>query len=161
MNNTAKILQIGSNGAVVQLPERQFPGVVIQGDSLSILMRKMIEIRLMITDKADISETTSEIDDVIDKLYGRIALYEMTLEKNSIPLPYTKWNKDDFKSNNTKKDKVDAWYDGSAICVIAVGSHGDPLDLGEEEAIEFVNKINHCIKSAQQGDAPEPALPAR
>ena len=28
---------------------------------------------------------------------------------------------------------VDAWFDGSAICLIAVGSHGDPIDLGEEE----------------------------
>src|SRR6185312_16802828 len=32
-----------------------------------------------------------------------------------------------------EQDRLDAWHDGSAICVIAVGSHGDPLDLGEEE----------------------------
>ena len=27
------------------------------------------------------------------------------------------------------QDRLDAWWDGSAICVIAVGSQGDPLDL--------------------------------
>ena len=32
------------------------------------------------------------------------------------------------------EDRLDAWFDGSAICLIAVGSHGDPIDLGEEEA---------------------------
>jgi hypothetical protein len=31
------------------------------------------------------------------------------------------------------EDRLDVWYDGSAICVIAVGTHGDPLDLGEDE----------------------------
>lgn len=28
--------------------------------------------------------------------------------------------------------RLDAWFDGSAICVDAVGTHSDPIDLGEE-----------------------------
>lgn len=31
------------------------------------------------------------------------------------------------------EQRLDAWYDGSAICLIAVGSLGDPLDLGDDE----------------------------
>lgn len=58
-----------------------------------------------------------------------------------------------------KNEKLDVWFDGSAICIIAIGSHGDPLDLSENEAIEFMGKLNTCIKSAQKGDAPERFAP--
>ena len=34
---TARLLTPPHNGAVVQLPDRAFPGVVVQGDSLQIL----------------------------------------------------------------------------------------------------------------------------
>lgn len=27
------------------------------------------------------------------------------------------------------EDRLDTWFDGSAICVLEVGIHGDPLDL--------------------------------
>jgi hypothetical protein len=32
-----------------------------------------------------------------------------------------------------KVDRLEAWVDGGAICVIAVSACGDPLDLGEDE----------------------------
>jgi hypothetical protein len=48
-----------------------------------------------------------------------------------------------------REDRLDAWYDGSAICIIAVGSHGDPLDLGEDEVVEFIEKLQKCLKEAQ------------
>jgi len=53
------------------------------------------------------------------------------------------------KSN--KADRCDAWYDGSAICVIAVGSHGDPLDLGEGEVVELITKLESCLNE-ERGD---------
>ncbi|MGZ3274233.1 MAG: hypothetical protein ACXU8Z_10755 [Caulobacteraceae bacterium] len=43
------------------------------------------------------------------------------------------------------RDRLDAWHDGSAICVIAVGAHGDPLDLGEGEAEELVAKLQTAL----------------
>jgi hypothetical protein len=46
-------------------------------------------------------------------------------------------------------DRLDAWYDGSAICVIAVGSHGDPLDLSEEEVEALIGKLQACLRSAR------------
>lgn len=53
--------------------------------------------------------------------------------------------------NNPNKDRLDIWYDGSAICIIAVGASGDPLDLGEEEAEELLHKLKACIAQAKQG----------
>jgi hypothetical protein len=48
-------------------------------------------------------------------------------------------------------DRLDAWYDGSAICVIAVGSYGDPLDLAEHEVEAFVAKLEQCLREARGG----------
>jgi hypothetical protein len=52
----------------------------------------------------------------------------------------------------TQHDRLDCWYDGSAICVIAVGSHGDPLDLSEDETKAFIERLKKCVKDAA-GDA--------
>ena len=45
-----------------------------------------------------------------------------------------------------KEDRLDAWYDDSAICVIAVGAHGDPLDLEADEVEAFIAKLQKCVK---------------
>jgi hypothetical protein len=55
-----------------------------------------------------------------------------------------------MNSQAKREDRLDAWYDGSAICVIAVGSHGDPLDLGEGEVVAFIEKLQACLKQALQ-----------
>ena len=48
-----------------------------------------------------------------------------------------------------KEDRLNAWYDGSAICVIAVGSQGDPLDLGDEEVEAFIQKLRVCLSQSR------------
>lgn len=48
-------------------------------------------------------------------------------------------------------DRLDAWYDGSAICIIAVGAHGDPLDLGESEVRAYIAKLQACLREAEGG----------
>jgi hypothetical protein len=50
---------------------------------------------------------------------------------------------------NVGEDRLDAWCDGSAICVIAVGAYGDPLDLGEDEVEAFIEKLRQCVKQGQ------------
>jgi hypothetical protein len=47
------------------------------------------------------------------------------------------------------EDRLDAWFDGSAICVVSVGTHGDPMDLGEEEVRSFIEKLQACLKQAE------------
>jgi hypothetical protein len=52
-------------------------------------------------------------------------------------------------------DRLEAWNDHSAICVIAVGSHGDPLDLAAHEVRAFVEKLEGCLLAeAQSKDQP-------
>ncbi len=50
------------------------------------------------------------------------------------------------------EDRLDAWFDGSAICVISVGTHGDPMDLGEEEVRSFIEKLQTCLKQAESNN---------
>jgi Fe2+ transport system protein FeoA len=42
-------------------------------------------------------------------------------------------------------DRLEAWVDGSAICVIAVSAFGDPLDLGEDEVEAFIEQLRACL----------------
>lgn len=53
-------------------------------------------------------------------------------------------------------DRLEAWNDQSAICVIAVGSHGDPLDLGENEVRAFIRQLEGCLAN-EVGKGTRPA----
>ena len=46
-------------------------------------------------------------------------------------------------------DRMDAWYDGSAVRVIAVSSCGDPLYLAEHEARALIVKLEAAMSGAQ------------
>jgi hypothetical protein len=48
-------------------------------------------------------------------------------------------------TSTAMSDRIEAWNDGSAICVIAVGSHGDPLDLATHEVRNFIGKLEACL----------------
>lgn len=50
---------------------------------------------------------------------------------------------------NEGKERLDAWYDGSAICLIAVGAQGDPLDLGCDEVRALIAKLQHCLAESE------------
>ena len=89
---SAKILLIVSNGAVVHLPGRQFPGVVIQGDTLANITRQAMDIRQQVAKAIGQGETVDELDGVLEKLYAFVALYEMALEQHGFDLPYPKWS---------------------------------------------------------------------
>jgi hypothetical protein len=45
----------------------------------------------------------------------------------------------------TASDRLEVWHDGSAICIIAVGSQGDPLDLGEHEVEDLIEKLQTAL----------------
>ena len=50
---------------------------------------------------------------------------------------------------NNQEERLDAWYDGSAICLIALGAHGDPLDLGNDEMRALIAKLQHCLAESE------------
>ena len=50
---------------------------------------------------------------------------------------------------NHQDERLDAWYDGSAICLIAVGAHGDPLDLSDDEVRVLIAKLQQCLAQSE------------
>ena len=55
---------------------------------------------------------------------------------------------------NNQEERLDAWYDGSAICLIAVGAHGDPLDLSDDEVRALIARLEFCLAQSQADAGP-------
>lgn len=78
-----------TNRAVVKMPARHFPGLLIQGDALSSLLSLAESI-------CEKSEKTPDVDlidaarELRDNLQQLLSHYEATLSKHNIPLPYSK-----------------------------------------------------------------------
>jgi len=82
----AKLLSDPTNGAVVHLPGRAFPGVVIQGDTLDTLIA---ELREVLTEDGA-TERDQLLADVIERLENVQARYEAVLMHEGIALPYSR-----------------------------------------------------------------------
>ncbi len=54
---------------------------------------------------------------------------------------------------NNQEERLDAWYDGSSICLIAVGAQGDPLDLGDDEVRALIEKLQQCLAESEAAAA--------
>jgi hypothetical protein len=90
MDKCAKLLTPAHNFAVVQLPGRQYPGVVVQGDSLTILINRLRDAKGALqagrSDEA-LAMLTDELDETLKPIQ---ALYERVLAEHGIELPYSK-----------------------------------------------------------------------
>ena len=80
-----KLLSEPTNYAVVQLPERRFPGVVFQGDSLNNLIN---DIKAAAAEPVE-SERQLLLKDVIQHLETVQNRYEKVLAEKGIKLPYS------------------------------------------------------------------------
>ena len=87
MTKTAQLLSPQHNFAVVQLPQRQFPGVVIQGDTLNGLVGQLARMKSLLA-ASDLQELASEIDDMSDLLASALTSYILICARNSIALPF-------------------------------------------------------------------------
>jgi hypothetical protein len=81
-----KLLSEPTNYAVVQLPDRAYPGVVFQGDSLNSLIADLQEVAVM----NDPDEKSFSLRDVIERLQGVQVHYEKVMEREGVALPYTR-----------------------------------------------------------------------
>jgi hypothetical protein len=72
-----------SNFAVVKLPKRAFPGVVIQGDSL-IIIQNLINELINLVDEGEAKEIAEELYEHVD---WRIRKYEDVPRNNQLLLP--------------------------------------------------------------------------
>ncbi|WP_447746855.1 DUF6959 family protein [Variovorax boronicumulans] len=75
------------NFAVVQLPERNYPGVVIQGDTLNGLVRRLEEMKDLVKSN-QLEDLTTEIEEMREQLSAARDYYEATCAERGIELPY-------------------------------------------------------------------------
>ena len=78
-----------SNYAVVKPPGRNFPGSVIQGDSLSILCSEAKAIAEQVRQlKVQDEEFLYLVQEHQEKLLGRLLHYQKVLAEHGVSLPY-------------------------------------------------------------------------
>jgi len=87
MDATAKLLTDAANYAVVQLPGRQFPGVVFQGDSIHALVAQMTAALAAARKYAD-EELTAELEDALETLSGVEVKLRTVCEREGIAMPW-------------------------------------------------------------------------
>jgi hypothetical protein len=84
---TAELFTDGGNDAVVRMPGRKFPGVLIQGDSLSILRADLAE-AVESVDQGDIAGARETVGLLLKDLDALLARYTAALDSHGIPRPY-------------------------------------------------------------------------
>lgn len=79
-----------SNYAIIKPSGRNYPGSVIQGDTLSSLCRQIRRIRNAV-EQRDFGnqEFLDEIADLNDALVGRVLHYQAVLREHGIALPFS------------------------------------------------------------------------
>jgi hypothetical protein len=75
------------NYAVIRLPTRRFPGVVVQGDTLSTLVATLRRAVNLIEAGAT-EDGLEEVGEVLETLEAAQGGYEAALEAHAIPKPY-------------------------------------------------------------------------
>jgi hypothetical protein len=89
MTDYAKLLTPPSNFAVVQLPERNYPGVVFQGDTLNSIVTNVIEMRQLLAAQR-LDELGDEVQSLLEDLLAVQKSYERVCSQQGIELPYTR-----------------------------------------------------------------------
>ena len=89
MSTDVKLLSRPVNFAVVQLPGRQFPGVVVQGDTLHSLVQRVDEL-LQLLRSGDVDELSAGISYISEQLTEAKTHYEIVCAGLGIRLPYNK-----------------------------------------------------------------------
>ena len=87
MPQVAELLSPPINFAVVQLPERKFPGVVVQGDSLNRFVRQLTRMRELLAAN-QLAELSEEIEGLEDELADVRTDYQRVCASHGIELPY-------------------------------------------------------------------------
>ncbi|MFC9589916.1 DUF6959 family protein [Streptomyces sp. NPDC056944] len=82
-----ELLAPGGNGAVVRMPGRRYPGVVIQGDSLSIMRRQVAELTAACA-QGDVDGALDLSQFLLADLDENLGSYEDALARHGIPRPY-------------------------------------------------------------------------
>lgn len=87
MDNDILLLSEPTNFAVVHLPNRKFPGVVCQGDTLYNLVLELNSILDNISN-SDKEEAEYQVRIIRDKFAEALQIYEKVCAERGISLPY-------------------------------------------------------------------------
>ena len=87
MTDQVTLLSRPANFAVVQLTERKFPGVVVQGDTLNALVNRLHQLALLL-DSGELEDLRDGIADMKEVLAEARTHYEAVCSEYGIALPY-------------------------------------------------------------------------
>ena len=87
MTDCAKLLTPPYNFAVVQLPERQYPGVVFQGDTLHSILADVGEMQKLLVNR-ELAQLSEELQSLLEKLSAIQNSYEHVCFEQGLGLPY-------------------------------------------------------------------------
>ncbi len=82
-----EVFSQATNAAVVRMPTRHFPGLVIQGDSLHILY-DLADSIVQLAAPHDDEDLSGEAEELRDLLARYVSSYESVLKEYGIKLPY-------------------------------------------------------------------------
>ncbi|MGJ7416705.1 hypothetical protein AB9128_12750 [Streptomyces cinereoruber] len=83
----AELLTDGTNDAVLRLPNRNFPGLLIQGDTLGILQNDLAEL-VDLCATGDLEEAQHAANLLHADLSAKLERYTRALEAHGIPRPF-------------------------------------------------------------------------
>ncbi|MDX3693451.1 hypothetical protein PV726_24505 [Streptomyces europaeiscabiei] len=83
----AELFTDGGNDAVIRMPGRRFPGVLVQGDSLHVLRSDLAEV-VEACERGDLEEARDSAGLLLANLDALLARYEAVLGAHEIPRPY-------------------------------------------------------------------------
>lgn len=82
-----EVLSDACNAWVVQTPGRKFPGMILQGDSLSTLYRLTRQVHDLLA-KNDIVDAQDVVLQLEDQIADYLVVYEKTMKSFDRELPY-------------------------------------------------------------------------
>lgn len=82
-----ELLTDQGNNAVVRLPERKYPGILVQGDTLNTLISTTSEI-IEALNRSDTTEAQELLGELVAQLHEARERYEAALRQCGIELPY-------------------------------------------------------------------------
>lgn len=82
-----EILSDTSNSAVIRHPNRNFPGSLIQGDSLHALICNVNEAKQEL-ESGNLEEVSDILEGILEDLHERMDIYKAALKENNIGLPF-------------------------------------------------------------------------
>jgi hypothetical protein len=85
-----ELLSNANNAPVLRIPMRQYPGVLVQGDTLNSWGSLVKQALRMLQETPNLDEAVETLEELRKLLEARIVIYEEALQYYGMVLPYTK-----------------------------------------------------------------------